>query len=352
MHAFKAQLSAPLQQQIADHLAQQIISGELPDKSRLPSTVELAKLYNVTPVTIHKSLQHLVKRQLIERRSRQGTFVRSQERVNVIALVFGENPFSSKNHIYALMIDHFQRQALERDLNLKIYFDFESGGRTMFDLEQDLRSGELKAIIAANRVPSLTEFLESHTETTWILPLSIDLYAAIQMGMDYLLKRGYRDIAVISMLPETLKYDNFVELFHTEEKAMKDAIAGTKAKAEIFRLGQTEVDGYEKGKAWLSGMKKRPDAILVNHDIFCRGLIMALLEMGLKVPRDIALLSHMNSGHEFASPVPLTSLEINLEACVARCLDALTEALKNGVKGQVQLPKIKPVLHPGKSCGE
>lgn len=67
MIAFKANTAAPLQEQIADHLAHRIVSGELPDKSRLPSTVELARLYHVTPVTIHKSLQHLVQRQLIER---------------------------------------------------------------------------------------------------------------------------------------------------------------------------------------------------------------------------------------------------------------------------------------------
>ena len=77
MIAFKANTAAPLQEQIADHLAHRIVSGELPDKSRLPSTVELARLYHVTPVTIHKSLQHLVQRQLIERQPRRGTFVRS-----------------------------------------------------------------------------------------------------------------------------------------------------------------------------------------------------------------------------------------------------------------------------------
>ena len=81
MIAFKANTAAPLQEQIADHLAHRIVSGELPDKSRLPSTVELARLYHVTPVTIHKSLQHLVQRQLIERQPRRGTFVRSRERV-------------------------------------------------------------------------------------------------------------------------------------------------------------------------------------------------------------------------------------------------------------------------------
>ena len=153
MTAFEAVTSRPLQIQIADHLARRIISGELPDGARLPSTLELAEIYHVTPVTIHKSLQHLVQRQLIERMPRRGTFVRSRERVNVIGLAFGKNPFLHQSLLYSQLLDQFQQQTPERDLNLKVYFDFQSGSRALFDLEQDLARGEIKAVIASNRSP-------------------------------------------------------------------------------------------------------------------------------------------------------------------------------------------------------
>lgn len=349
--AFKANTAAPLQEQIADHLAHRIVSGELPDKSRLPSTVELARLYHVTPVTIHKSLQHLVQRQLIERQPRRGTFVRSRERVNVIALVFGKNPFRDRSHLYSQLLDEFQKQSLERALNLKIYFDFESGSRTMFDLEQDLTSGELKAIIASNRTPKLTEFLEQHPEAAWCEPFHIDQRASVKKGVEYLTGRGYRNIAVVSMMPEELPYPNFREDFRCEQQGAMEGAAGTGAAVRVFRWGQKETDGYEKGKLLLAG-ENRPDAILVNHDVVCRGLLMAILEQGLRIPRDIAILTHMNHGCEFASPVPLTTLEVDPELMVRGCLDALTAALAGSSPAGIVIPSTVARLTPGKSCGE
>ena len=216
MTAFEAVTSRPLQLQIADHLAQRIISGELPDGARLPATLELAKLYHVTPVTIHKSLQHLVQRQLIERVPRRGTFVRSRERVNVIGLAFGKNPFLHQSPLYPQLLDQFQRQTPERDLNLKIYFDFESGNRALFDLEQDLASGEIKAVIACNRSNRLTRFLDEHPEVTWLEPISLDQRGTVKKGVEYLVRQGFRNILVVSMLPQELEYEDFRGYFRDE----------------------------------------------------------------------------------------------------------------------------------------
>lgn len=352
MTAFEAVTSRPLQLQIADHLAQRIISGELPDGARLPATLELAKLYHVTPVTIHKSLQHLVQRQLIERVPRRGTFVRSRERVNVIGLAFGKNPFLHQSPLYPQLLDQFQRQTPERDLNLKIYFDFESGNRALFDLEQDLASGEIKAVIACNRSNRLTRFLDEHPEVTWLEPIGLDQRGTVKKGVEYLVRQGFRNILVVSMLPQELEYEDFRDYFRDEQQGAAEAVAGTDAVAEVIRWGQTDADGYEKGKALFAAPARRPDAVLVNHDVVCRGLLLALMELGLKIPRDIAVLTHMNHGCEFASPVPLSVLEVNPARMVSVCLGTLTAALRNGTAGHVAIPKLTAELIPGRSCRE
>jgi len=352
MIAFKAETSAPLQRQIAEHLASRIISGELPDQSRLPSTRELAQFYGVTPVTVHKSLQHLVRRQLIERQPRLGTFVRSRDRVNVIALVFGKNPFLDQSHLYSHLLDQFQKQAPERNFNLKVYFDFDECSRTKFDLQQDILSGELKGIVAANRTPGLSEFLAKQSEIAWSESIRFDYYQSVRRGVEYLLGRGYRNLLVVSMLPEELPYPDFREHFDNERRGAEDAVKGSGATLSVVRWGQKEIDGYEKCKQLLSGKQQLPDAILVNHDVFTRGLLMALLEYGLKIPRDIAILSHMNYGCEFASPVELTRLEVRAADVVSGCLDSLTGAIARHEAGHIALPDTIARLVPGKSCGE
>ena len=247
MTAFEAVTSRPLQIQIADHLARRIISGELPDGARLPSTLELAEIYHVTPVTIHKSLRHLVERQLIERMPRRGTFVRSRERVNVIGLAFGKNPFLHQSLLYSQLLDQFQRQTPERDLNLKVYFDFQSGSRALFDLEQDLARGEVKAVVASNRSPRLTRFLDDHPGLTWLEPVSLDQRGTVSRGVQYLIERGYRKILVVSMLPKELEYEDFRGYFRDEQQGAAEAAAGSGAAVEVVRWGQTDTDGYEMG---------------------------------------------------------------------------------------------------------
>lgn len=352
MTAFEAVTSRPLQLQIADHLARRIISGELPDGARLPSTLELAEIYHVTPVTIHKSLQHLVQRQLIERMPRRGTFVRSRERVNVIGLAFGKNPFLHQSLLYAQLLDQFQQQTPERELNLKVYFDFHSGSRALFDLEQDLARGEVKAVIASNRSPRLTRFLEEHPEVTWLEPVSLDQRGTVKKGVQYLIERGFRKILVVSMLPQELEYEDFRSYFRDEELGAVEAAAGSDAAVEVVRWGQADTDGYEMGKQLFAVPARRPDAVLVNHDVVCRGLLLALMELGLKIPRDVALLTHMNHGCEFATPVPLSVLEVNPVRMVSLCLDTLTAALNEGATGHIVIPKLTAELIPGNSCGE
>ncbi|MDD3154265.1 MAG: GntR family transcriptional regulator [Victivallaceae bacterium] len=352
MTAFEANTALPLQQQIADHLARRIISGELADGERLPPTLELAKIYRVTPVTIHKSLQSLVQRQLIERVPRRGTFVRSRERVNVIALAFGSNPFSDQSMFYLRLMGEFQQQAEKRNSNLKIYFDFENSNRAIFDLEQDLARGEVKAIIASRRSLRLTEFLNERLQNVlWCDPFLLDFQETVRKGVAYLAQQGYRKILVVSMYPEELVYEEHKKNFQAEVRGAALGVANTSAEVSVVRWGDSEIDGYERGKEFCRS-PNRPDAILVNHDVICRGLLLALVEHGIKIPRDIGVISYINKGCEFISPVKLTALLQDPERIACRCLDTLEEAIQTGTKGRVFAPPSDVVLSPGVSCGE
>lgn len=352
MHAFKADVTVSLQKQIANHLAQRIISGELPDKSRLPSTVDLARFYRVTPVTIHKSLQHLVKRQLIERRSREGTFVRSRERTNVVALVFGKSPFSHPSNFYTSLITLFLNEAHARDLNFKIFFDFENNAKTRFDLEQDVRTGELKGLIISNNGPALSDFISKYSEIPLCRPENIDFMNEVKISLSYLAEHGYRRIGMISMQPEILMDDDARKRFAAECRGVDEVIGETEIEVDIRRFKYSEVASYRNTLEWLRNPAKRPQALFINHDMMVHGALLAIVELGLKIPEDIALLIHMNKGNEFASPVPLSKYEIDINQLVKNSLDSLLKSISKGEKGFIQLPVVPGKIISGKSCGE
>lgn len=355
MSAFTIQTAAPLHLQIAEHLERRITGGELRDGERLPNTVELAAEYGVTPVTVQKSLQRLVELDLLERAPRRGTFVKPHQTANTVGLVFGYNPFRVQSMLYLRLLELFRSQAEAGKINLKVYFDTQENGssRALYEMRRDVASGKLKALIAIDRSPELSDWLNQQQEIFWIEPLHTDSYRAVKTSIEYLLSRGYRRILMVSMQPVELLYGDWAVYFQQEKAAMEAVVAGHDATAEIVRWGQSEIDGYREGKALFGDSSRpRPDAIFVNHDVVCRGLLLALMEQGLKIPQDVALLTHANLGCEFASPVPLTRIAFDPAEMVANCLRLLdtVPALQPG--GHASSETVRFQLIPGKSCGE
>src|SRR5690606_8451063 len=60
-------------------LRQQIASGELPAKSRLPTLVELARRYNVARGTVQAAIRQLTEEGLVYTVPRGGSYVRSYD---------------------------------------------------------------------------------------------------------------------------------------------------------------------------------------------------------------------------------------------------------------------------------
>ena len=56
------------------------------------------------------------------------------------------------------------------------------------------------------------------------------------------------------------------------------------------------------------------DALYINQDLIACGAIMALLERGVSIPEDVAVASHANKGAPIISPIPLSVVEIDVEA--------------------------------------
>ena len=64
--------------QLAELLREQIRSGKLPPRSRVPSLVDLAAKYELAEMTVRKALRLLIDEGLIETRPGRGTFVKGK----------------------------------------------------------------------------------------------------------------------------------------------------------------------------------------------------------------------------------------------------------------------------------
>ncbi|MPN30500.1 HTH-type transcriptional repressor PurR [bioreactor metagenome] len=174
--------------------------------------------------------------------------------------------------------------------------------------------------------------------------------------MAYLLNRGYRDIRVVSQLPEVLLYDDFREAYENEIAGCTEAMAAAGLKFDPHSIvrwpEQTEECGYREMKKLLQ-RPDRPRAIFINHDILTRGALLAVYELGLKIPQDIVLLTHFNEGNPIVSPVELTRLVYNPRLVVDSVLnDVLAQLRRETPEPGESRKQVDGCIVPGKSCGE
>ncbi len=91
----------------------------------------------------------------------------------------------------------------------------------------------------------------------------------------------------------------------------------------------------------------RPRALLLCNDCIFRGVWYAAMELGIRIPEDLAIITHMNRGREPLTHIPLTTLEVSPFDFARETFDEL-EARIRGKKRISQ--RIKAVIREGKTC--
>jgi DNA-binding LacI/PurR family transcriptional regulator len=75
-------------------------------------------------------------------------------------------------------------------------------------------------------------------------------------------------------------------------------------------VSDPEQDGYESFmRLW--DQPERPDGLLVTDDIFCRGVLRAILHLGIELPDTLRLVSYANRGAALPYHQPVTRVEFD-----------------------------------------
>jgi len=333
---------------IADEMERLISSEKWKLGQKLPSTKEIAAMFDVTPPTVQRSLSRLARRGFIKRTRRKGTFVTyGNPFEGKVAVVLGRDPLKIESRYYSVLLDSFRRLASARSFPVKYYLDVDESdyGRTIREIEADIASGELSTVVPLYESTMFYEWQSSCGLPVHFANLpALDFRESTRLGMDYLYKRGFKDIAFVSMYSAKHRYA------WPEKEGIKEAVAANPgAKPPSFIVGgELSKDGYDIVLDLLSKGSSRPDALFIHHDIMTMGALQALAEEGLRIPKDIALLTHSNKGVDFLSRVPLTKIEFDPADVVSKLLDRLSS---NDAE-ELDESLIKPRLIPGASCGE
>jgi LacI family transcriptional regulator len=127
------------------------------------------------------------------------------------------------------------------------------------------------------------------------------------------------------------------------------ARAGLKASPKcMVRLPQNEESNHVLGAQFmrqLLKLKPRPDAVFCYSDTTAWGASVAILEAGLRIPEDIAVVGCGNSVHNDFFRVPLTSVDLNSAHMGQEAANLALRAIRERSQKAVHAP-IAVLLRP------
>jgi len=129
-------------------------------------------------------------------------------------------------------------------------------------------------------------FINKYLGTKKVNTVSVDNYDAVYQVISHLVSLGHKRIGTII---GGLKAVDGFERFDAYKKALKK-FKIEYDKSIVGDAGFGENEAYEEMKRILSASSQRPTAMFCANDLMAIGVIRAVQEKGLKVPKDVAVV--------------------------------------------------------------
>lgn len=334
----------PAYRQITEMLREKIRNGQIPVGTRFPPIGKLAKKWNTNYFTVQNALLPLANEGLMESSPRNGTFVRgTQTTCSSVGLYFGTQFWRSfSDGFYSTLFGILTERMDEQGIKSQLWIDHRAAA------EQSTPWAPLLKAVDKREVQGVIATMVTGHDVSWLqklpVPLALawgwgagnpasvtnDLGQMIEVSVKRLKELKCRSVGIIA------KEAKLLELFRIEAEK-----TGLSIKPEWIKTPQDSVVSEKAGSALFSELweqKSRPQGLLVFPDVMARGVMVAMLEKQVSIPRDLKAIFHANAEMAFYCPLPV-------EWVVTRAT-RLADALIDSIKAQVAGQKVRPVLLP------
>lgn len=255
---------------------------------------------------------------------------------------------------FAAITEAVSRGAASKDLVLSLFVSYsEQQGRDT--LASILAAGLLDGLILTadykgiSVLPYLRQadipflFIGRPTNTDGIHYVDADNVQGGYLATSHLIELGYRRVATIGSNRNAAGDDRVTGY----RKALKEG--GLAWDERLVAFGDYSAEsGYAGMRALIPFM---PDAVFVASDTMALGALRALREAGLRVPADIALVSHDDLPPAVQADPPLTTVRQPISHTGQVAVEKLEQIISNG-KGKPADNTVLPVkLIVRESCG-
>ena len=148
-------------------------------------------------------------------------------------------------------------------------------------------------------------------------------------ALGHLIDYGHRKIIVATgFLPEELLGVRIKGYFDEFKKHGLEFVPENNLRCSAMTSGCLAEDGWLCGKKIFSKPLNATAIVCVN-DYFAFGVMRAALDAGLKIPDDISIVGSDNIWVSKYSPIPLTTIDQNLDKVAEKALNLIFKRLKN-----------------------
>jgi DNA-binding LacI/PurR family transcriptional regulator len=346
----------PLYQQVAAHIRGQIISGEMPVGTQILPHRELAVEYDVSIMTINKALSILVSEGVLHSRVGRGTFVavrpaphgvRVGGTLGFVLRDLSSPFFSLVAHAaqqradaigYGLLFSSSSNRLDREDEQIRRFRNIGVNGLIIVSMSRTYRISEpIQELHDAN----FPYVMVSYTEGENVPFIGLDLAQAGYLAGRHLLELGRQRIGYVG--------DRFGSIMcelrgRGLRRALEEVGLVLEPRFQFEYPLEGEWNDYKSGYAVgerIATLRDAdhgdsPDAMFVFNDLGALGLQDALLDRGVRVPEDIAVVGLDDIELAARARVPLTTVkqpvdrigELAVDALVARVQGEKTPALR------------------------
>jgi LacI family transcriptional regulator len=315
--------SKPLYLQIVDDIRFQIESGALKVDDQIGSQNELAQKYDVSLITVKKALSELMKEGLLYSRVGKGTYVAKQNvdsqkgSSKTIGLVLQDlkSPFfsliaqeaenTSFKKGYSILFTNSSGQLAKEESQISHFRDMGVSGLIIASMTHVYRANETIRKLHSEGFPYV---MVSYIHDPDIYFVGTDHEHGGYIATNHLIEEGFKKIGCING-----EQGNLVGYFRYKgyERALTEA--GREVNENyVFKLPRGGewydfTSGYEVGKHF-GELADRPDAVFVYNDLAALGFQRAILEQGLRIPEDVAIVGFDDIDRASYARVPLTTI--------------------------------------------
>ena len=357
--------ATPLYQQVAADIRHRIISGAMPVGMQIPPHRELATSYGVSVITINKALAGLVAEGVLHSRVGRGTFVAVRPAPTpgvrpdgMLGFVLRDlsSPFFSlvahaaQQHAdaagFGLLFSSSSHRLDREEEQIRRFRDLGVRGLIIVSMSRTYRLSEPIRVLHETGFPYV---MVSYTDGDDVPFIGIDFDRGGFLAGQHLIALGRRRFGYIAdKLGSSLR-----ELRERGyRRAVQEAGLRVEPAFEFEYPYEGEWNDYRSGYeigTHVAGLSDRPDAVFVHNDLGALGFQDGLLDHGVRVPDDIAVVGLDDIELASRARVPLTTVRQPADRIGGLAVESILARLRGERPRTRQL--LEPELVVRRSCG-